>query len=57
MKDLSQTQIRDIALETGLIDPDLSGGDFGSMVTDYGDAAESICEFVRKIAEAMKDQA
>ena len=54
MKELSEYEIRRIALETGLIDPDLSKNWPLSMVTDYGESSESIKEFVRKIIQAIE---
>ena len=46
--------LRSIALEAGLIDPDLSAR--GQMVTDYGSAEEPIIRFAALVAERAADE-
>ena len=49
MTEIEEFEIRALALKSGLIDPELSAD--GEMVTDIGDAKESILEFVALIME------
>ena len=50
---IGPAEVRRLAIETGVADPDLSTGD--QLVTDYGDATEDIMTFASAIARSRDE--